>query len=125
MYNLRIKNFGINASANYKINTVNKQEYKYGNKLATNLIAYYRLNARKVGISPNAGIGYENVASNLLSSKEVQYTGSNVTNAIMGVEFTFHKIGLGLNAQLPVAQNFAQGQTQLKFKGIAHITFAL
>jgi hypothetical protein len=125
MYSLRIKNFGINASANYKINTVNKQEYKYGNKLATNLIAYYRLNARKVGISPNAGIGYENIAGNLLSSKEVQYTGSNVTNAIMGVEFTFHKIGLGLNAQLPVAQNFAQGQTQLKFKGMAHITFAL
>jgi hypothetical protein len=125
IYNLRIKNFGINATANYKINTVNKQQYKYGNKLATNLIAYYRLSAGKIGILPNAGIGYENVAGNLLSSKKVQYTGSSVTNAIAGVEFTFHKIGLGLNAQLPIAQNFAQGQTQLKFKGMAHITFAL
>ena len=125
IYNFRINNFGINASANYKLNTFNKQQYKYGNKLSTNLIAYYRLTADKVGISPNAGIGYENVASNLLNSKEIQYTGSNVTNAIMGVEFAFRKIGIGMNAQLPLTQNFAEGQTQLKFKGMAHITFTL
>lgn len=125
VYNVSINNFGINASASYKINTFNKQNYKYGNKLSTNLIAFYRVDAGKVGVSPNAGIGYENVSGNLLNSKKVQYTGSNVTNAIMGVEFAFRKIGIGLNAQLPLAQNFAEGQTQLKFKGMAHITFTL
>ena len=124
IYNISINNFGLNASASYKINTFNKQHYKYGNKLSTNLIAFYRLNAGKVGVSPNAGIGYENVSGNLFNSKTVQYTGSNVTNAIAGAEFTFNKIGVGINAQLPLSQNFAEGQTQLKFKGMAHVTFS-
>ncbi len=125
LYSIRIENFGANASANYKINSVNRQDYRYGNKFTGNLIAYYRLGVKKLGISPNAGLGYENVEGNLLHSEKVQYTGSHVTNAIAGVEFIFNKIGLGLNAQLPVEQNFAEGQTQLKFKGMAHITFAL
>lgn len=125
MYNIRVENFGVNASVNYKINTANRQHYKYGDKFSSNLIAYYRLGIKKLGVSPNAGIGYESIASNLLSSKKIQYTGSNVTNLILGLEFTVRKIGLGLNAQLPVAQNFAEGQTQLRFKGMAHLTFSL
>ena len=123
LYNLKIKDFGINASANYKMNTVNRQQYKYGNKLSTNLIAFYQLNTKNVGITPNAGLGYEVIASNSLSAKKVQNTGSSVSNAIMGMECTYRKIGLGLNVQVPIVQNFAEGQTQLRIKGMAHLTF--
>ena len=125
VYNLRVKNFGINTSLNYKINTANRQGYKYGNKFSSNAIAYYRFAVKKMSISPNAGVGYENVTGNVFNSKIVQYTGSNVTNAIMGVEFNLRKLSLGINGQLPIAQNFAEGQTQLKFKGMAHVTFTL
>lgn len=123
LYSWRIDNFGVNASANYKINTNNNEGYKYGNKFTGNAIAYYRMGKPKFGVSPNAGIGYENVAINNLHKEKVQYTGSNVTTAIAGVEFTFSKIGVGLNAQLPIAQDFTEGQTKLKFKTMAHITF--
>jgi len=124
-YNMRVNNFGINAFANYKVNTINRQRYKYGNKFSTNVMAFYRCNLKHTSILPNVGIGYENVASNLLSNQKVEYTGNNVTNAIVGVEFTFREINLGLNTQLPVVQNFAAGQTQLKLKGMAHITLSL
>ncbi len=124
-YNARLESFGLNASATYKINTTNNQHYKYGNRVTANLIGYYKFNVKHTGISPNAGIGYENVAGNLLNTEKVQYTGSNVTNAIVGVEFSFNKIGFGVNGQLPIAQNFAEGQTSLKFKAMAHITLSL
>ena len=45
-----------------------------------------------MSISPNAGIGYENVTGNVFNSKIVQYTGSNVTNAIIGVELISEKL---------------------------------
>jgi hypothetical protein len=125
LYSLRVGDIGINASANYKINTVNNDKYRYGNKFTGNLIAYYRVAVGKNSLSPNIGLGYENVAGNTLQSKMVQYTGSNVTTALAGVEFNVKKIGIGVNGQLPVAQNFAEGQTKLKFKGMMHITFAL
>ncbi|HWB27549.1 MAG TPA: hypothetical protein VG738_18865 [Chitinophagaceae bacterium] len=125
MYNIRIENVGVNVSASYKINTVNSQHYKYGNKFSSNLIAYYRLGAKKLGISPNAGFGYENIERSLLNSKMVQYTSGNVSNAIIGIEFTLRTIDIGINGQLPVTQKFAEGQTQLRFKGMMHITVAL
>lgn len=125
MYTARIENLGINASANYKINTANSDGYKYGNKFTGNLIAYYALSAGKTTISPNTGISYENIVVNLLNASKVQYTASHVTNAILGVEFNFSKIGLGLNTQLPLNQNFAEKQTRLKFKALVHVTLAL
>jgi hypothetical protein len=124
-YSARVENFGVNASANYKLNTKNSDGYKYGNKFTGNLIGYYRFGAKNTGVSPNAGLMYENIAGNLLKASKVQYTSSNVTNAILGVEFNFNKIGVGVNGQLPVIQNFAEGQTKLKFKAMAHITFSI
>lgn len=123
LYNIRINDFGVNASASYQINTTNGQDYHYGNKLNTNLIAFYRIGIHKVMLSPNAGLGYEKVEGNLLHNAKVEFTGSNVTNTIAGVELNLKKIGVGLNAQLPIRQNFAEGQTKLKFKSMLHITF--
>ena len=123
MYSLSIRNFGVSVTANYKINTMNSDQYKFGNKFQSNLIAFYRFTGRGPNITPNLGAGYENVAINRLSGKEVQYTGSRIMTAIAGVEFDFGKIGLGINAQLPLAQNFAEGQTKMNFNSMMHITY--
>jgi len=125
LYTFSVGNFGFNASATYKINTVNSDGYKYGDKLTSNCIAYYKIAVNKNTISPNIGIGYETVNGNLLNGAKVQYTGSHVITALAGVEFGFNKIGVGFNAQLPIEQDFAQGQTQLRFKAMAHVTFSL
>jgi hypothetical protein len=44
---------------------------------------------------------------------------------IGGVEFNFKKTGIGINGQLPIAQDFAEGQTRMNFKGMMHITFSI
>jgi hypothetical protein len=41
------------------------------------------------------------------------------------VEFKFNRINIGINSHLPLAQNFAEGQTPLKFAGMMHVTFEL
>jgi hypothetical protein len=125
LYSIKVGNIGINASANYKMNTVNGDNYKYGNKFTGNLIGYYHIAVKQDAISPNIGLGYENVAMNRLQSEKVQFTGSTITSAIAGVEFNFNKIGIGVNGQIPLAQNFTEGQTKLRFKGMMHITFTL
>lgn len=125
LYTISVGNIGVNTSATYKINTLNNDNYKYGNKFTANCIAYYKIAANKNTISPNLGVGYESVTGNMLNGTKVQYTGSHVTTALAGIEFSFTKIGLGLNAQIPMEQNFAEGQTKLRCKAMAHITFSL
>jgi hypothetical protein len=125
MYSLRINKIIFNATANYKINTTNRNEYRYGNKFSSNFQVQYMIHCGNVRISPNLGIGYEHVASNTLQKKIVEFTGSEVTTAIAGVEFSFNKVGIGMNAQLPVSQNFAEGQTSMGLKAMMHVSFAL
>lgn len=124
-YTISIGNAGINTSASYKINGGNKDDYKYGNKFTANCIAFYQFPAGKQTLSPNIGVGYESIASNQLEGSKVQYTGSHVTTALAGVEYVVKKIGFGVNAQLPLEQNFAEGQTRLQWKMMAHVTLSL
>jgi len=44
--------------------------------------------------------------------------------ASAGTEMSLNKITLGISVQAPVAQNFAEGQTKTKLKGMMHLTFA-
>ena len=124
-YDVSINKFGLNTSANYKINTDNKTGYRFGNRFAANTFAYYKLRAMGLGIAPNVGLLYENAASNNLNKASVLQTGGNLMLVAGGIEMNFNKIALGANVQLPVSQNFAEGQTQAKLKGLLHVTFAL
>jgi hypothetical protein len=45
--------------------------------------------------------------------------------AAAGMEMSFNKVTIGFNAQLPLAQDFAAGQTKSKVKGLLHVTFTL
>ena len=123
-YNLQYGRFGVNVSANYKMNTENNDKYQYGNKFSSNLLAFYHLGSGHLAISPNAGLGYEHTGSNKLQGEKVQFTGSHLVTAIAGVELSYKAIGFGVNVQLPANQDFAEGQTQLKMKAMAHLSYS-
>ncbi len=127
LYSVRMGNFGLNINGNYKINTMH-DNIKYGNKTSFNAIAYYRLQLKKNNISPNIGFNYEHVATSTLTEalkQYVPYTESHVFTGSAGIEYNIKHLGMGLNAQLPIEQNFAGGQTQLKLRVMAHITIAI
>lgn len=124
-YDIAINKFGLNTSANYKINTANNTGYKFGNRFTANTFAYYKLRAMGLGIAPNAGLLYEHAAINNLNKSTVVETGGHLLSVAGGLEMNFKTIALGANVQLPVAQNFAEGQTTAKLKGLIHLTFAL
>jgi hypothetical protein len=124
MYNIKIGKLGITTQANYKINTANKEDFQFGNKFAASSFVSYGLYAGNTVISPNLGVLYEKTAASKLQSGKVDLTGGSLLQAAPGIEFGFNKISFGLNAQLPLAQNFAENQTKQKVKGMAHISFA-
>lgn len=124
-YNLSINRIGLNTSVNYKINTQNKDKYQYGNRFTANTFAYYKTRAIGLGLAPNIGVLYENAAANKLQKATVDQTGGNIVLASGGIEINFNKIAVGTNVQLPLTQNFAEGQTQAKVRGLVHLTVAL
>jgi len=124
MYNVRMNQFGINVAANYKINTTNKEAYRFGNKLTTSTFAYYDLHASSIIISPNVGLLYEHTERSELSNSKIDLTGGQIVRGSAGAEMSINRVAIGFNVQLPIAQNFAENQTKSKVKGMMHVSFA-
>ena len=123
-YDIRLQNTGINISSNYKINTTNKDEYKYGNKLTVNGSLYHKVsfneNAR---ITPNIGINYEAQANDYSHSFKIDETGGRNLNASVGIEANLGNFALGLVAQKPISQNLNSGRTELNNKISSHLSY--
>lgn len=126
MYNIGINKIGINTTVNYKMNTVNNSNFKYGDRLSANSFAYLQTKAGKsVFLAPNIGVLYEYALPNYLKKAKVDETGGYVTLASAGMEINYKKITIGSNVQLPFAQNYAHGQTDAKIRGLVHVTYIL
>jgi len=124
MYNVRVSKFGITTQANYKISTTNDDNFRFGNKFSANSFVSYSMTAGKTTISPNMGLLFENTDASKSAAEKIDLTGGSLFQGAVGVEFGINKITFGINAQLPLAQNFAENQTEQKIKGMAHVSFS-
>ncbi|MFI5185786.1 MAG: transporter [Chitinophagales bacterium] len=125
MYSIHINRFGINTTASYKMNSVNKNEYRFGDKLSANSFVYYPVVFSKTVISPNLGLLYEHTKASELKDNKIDLTGGHILNGSLGAEISFNKIAVGFNVQLPFVQKFAENQTKERVKGMFHVTIAI
>ena len=123
-YNISINKFGVSTGARYKINTANADKYYFGNKLSANSFAYYSSGSKTI-ITPNAGFLYEHNNACKLANEKINQTGGYLFSTAAGVEVNCKKISIGCNVQLPLSQNFSDGQTKTNMKGMVHVSFAL
>lgn len=126
MYDLRKMNAGINISAAYKINTANKYDYSYGNKINISSQVYYAFAiGNKLVVSPNTGVQFEAAAMDKDNGTEVSVSGGNILQGTAGLEISFGKISMGANLQTPLSQNLAKGIVHAGNRNMIHVSIAL
>ena len=123
-YNVRFDKWGVNSTLNYKINTTNSDDYYFGNRFTANSLAFYNIKAGEAVLAPNAGLLYEHAAQNYHHDEKVDLTGGQALFSMVGIEMSISKISAGINAQLPMAQNIADHQTECKLRGLAHVSLS-
>ncbi len=125
MYDIRLQDMGINLSANYKMNNMNRFNYSYGNKYNLNAQAYYKFNIKnKIVIAPNAGVQFERSATDRDKGFTVDVSGGRLLTALAGVEIAYNKIAIGCNFQTPLSQNLAKGIVRSNNRLMLHIALA-
>jgi hypothetical protein len=110
---------GINLDASYTLTTANPDGYKFGNRLSSGVLTYYRIGNQSVTVMPQAGMRldltgpeYDNYAYGLANDM----TGGSQWYATIGAQVYYKRIGLQAMYHLPVAQHFAGGLVTTKFK---------
>jgi hypothetical protein len=121
-YTLRIKKWGLTSNANYKINQ-SASNFKFGNRFSATAFIFHSFQIKKIGISPNAGLLYENLSANETHNIQINDTGGNVLLFGTGIEARLKNIAFGFNAQLPAMQNLSGGQTNTKVRGMVHLSY--
>lgn len=123
-YDIRYNDLGLNANVNYKMNTANKYDYRYGNKLTTNVLAYYKFRiANSVTVAPNAGVLYETAAKDVENEKyAVDVSGGYSLAAVVGVEVALKRLSFGANYQDIRSQNLGGGRVYAGNRMMVHVS---
>ena len=125
IYDARFKQTGLNLSANYKINGMNKHEYSYGNKFSASMQVYQQLKLPgNLKLAPNAGLAYETSKKDIDNKITVDMSGGRIFLGTLGADLTYNKISIGANWQTPLSQNLAMGMAKAKNRGMVHIALA-
>lgn len=126
MYDIRWGKMGINTNAAYKMNTQNRFDYRYGNKLTVNMLGYYRVSLTdKITLIPNTGILWEGAAKDWKTPDiQVWETGGRSLMGTVGAEMSIGKISLGANSQMPLVQTLGEGKVSANNRWMAHISIA-
>lgn len=125
-YDVRLMDFGMNINTNYKINTNNKYNYRYGNKFTTNALAYYKIRvAKMMTIAPNAGILYETSQKDIENKKFAADVSGGYSLAVLtGLEANLSMFSFGINYQAVAAQNLAGGSVKAGNRFMVHTSIA-
>lgn len=125
-YDLRLQDLGMNLNVNYKLNTTNKYEYRYGNKFTTNALFYYKFRvANLITFAPNVGALYETAVRDVEGNKyEVSTSGGYSLSAVGGAELTYNRFSLGANYQQVRIQNLAGGRAYAGNRLMIHTSIA-
>jgi hypothetical protein len=123
-YDVRWNDLGINANVNYKMNTENKYEYRYGNKFTSNVLIYHKFRVAKVlSVAPNLGVLYETAAQDVESKKyDVAVSGGYSISAVAGLEFSMKGLSFGANYQNVRSQDLAGGRAKAGNRFMVHMS---
>lgn len=123
-YDIRYNDLGMNFNANYKMNTENKYDYRYGNKFTANALVYYKFRvANAFTVAPNAGVLYETADKDVENKKfDVAVSGGHSLSAVAGLEVAMNGLSFGANYQNVRSQDLAGGRAFAGNRVMVHMS---
>ncbi|EDM37842.1 hypothetical protein PBAL39_15494 [Pedobacter sp. BAL39] len=123
-YDIRWNDLGLNANVNYKINTENTYQYRYGNKFTSNVLVYHKFRvANRLTVAPNIGVLYETADKDVENKKyDVAVSGGYSLSAVAGLEVSMKGLSFGANYQNVRAQDLAGGRANAGNRVMVHMS---
>ncbi len=118
------KGLGLNSNISYKLNTTNKNGFKFANRLNFNTSAFYLVKLfKKVKVMPNIGLSYENSERDTYENEPFMDSGGEVLFANYGLNLFINKVGLEFSYYQPIKEQLIDIQPFNKRRIISQLTY--
>lgn len=101
IYTYRYNDFGFNTRIGYKLNTINKYTFKFGDKAEGAFNAFYLIKAKQVSFMPSLGLAYVHGLANRHNHQAVYLSQSDVVTGSLSFDIYFKHLAFSISA-LPV-----------------------
>jgi hypothetical protein len=123
LYNLRYQKWGLNTDLVLKINTKNRNQYRFGDRLSSNFSFFMIQKINNLGFMPNVGFYGEYSFEDYRKGNSVEHTGGVLLNQSTGLDLFYKNYSLGINYQVPVYQNLADENIKSNHRFLVHCTY--
>jgi hypothetical protein len=122
-YTLRSGAWGIATDVLGRINTANKKDYRFGNRVSGSAKAFYWKKVRKCSFLPNIGLFADHSAPNFDQGEQAESTGGSMVLSTFGLDVYIGKISAGFTFQQPVYQHLGEGAIQANSRWMATLNY--
>ncbi|MEM6830509.1 MAG: hypothetical protein AAF551_08315 [Bacteroidota bacterium] len=105
-YTARHRTLGINIESSYKINTANRDDYRFGDQANASANLFYYIETPKLSILPFGGVYYERAAHHTSGEIIEANTGGEAWLGTLGAQLFRNKLMVNLQYQTPISQSF-------------------
>ncbi|MCA1763612.1 MAG: hypothetical protein ABR574_00935 [Cryomorphaceae bacterium] len=124
-YTLRYRNWGAQFDFNYRYNTINEWQYRFGNQVALNANVFYMWVQNSLVILPSMGISFEHYQKDEEYGVVKPETGGEIALLNAGADVYFKQFFARANIQKPIEQNlpFAQPNAGVRMNFSVGVSF--
>lgn len=119
----KFRNFGWNVDLNYKLNTKNSLDYKFGNTINLVPRVFYEYKLHSFILYPHLGVAFEKGAADEDDGLEQTDTGGQMIFGTGGLDVYYKMVSLSSDVRLPVYENMADGMPTDKSWFITSLNF--
>lgn len=124
IYTLQVQGFVFSANANYRLTTENKtREYKFGNQFSGTAYLAYQQRMDNWAFQPYIGASFEHLEKDKHYDSSQIGTGGNASYGLVGVEAAYNQYSFGVNWQMPISQNYGDGELENRGRLMASFTY--
>jgi len=125
-YSLRYRKIGFTTGLSYKMNTENKDGYKFGNRFVNVTQVKYVKDIKALSIIPSIGVMFEKMQQDELEGVTVDRnrTGGYNTQLLMGADINTAKWAIGVTYSTSIKQNLSAGQIVAKPGLNIHLSYS-
>jgi len=104
-YLAKFKRFGLMNNISFRLNSTNKNGFRFANRINTTTLVYYKVKFKELTILPSTGIYFEQAAKDNEDGTYLDNTGGEVVFNQSGIDIYYKNIFLNIGVQIPLYEH--------------------